>query len=233
RHHILFSFLGLVGTYSLINSHKIKFRYSFIVLLVAGYFISNKIVDIRRHGFVNYLLGEKIEKYEKVTKDYSTDKTTVYLNYVVDYYEEEDLRYGQSTLAIIFFWVPRKFWPEKPPQFGYWFIRDYLGGQKGFGDKFSAPASYLGVPYSDFAIVGVILISLFIGWLSNFVDEYFRKNSVFKSNKQVVILSFCLASFFFLPRQLNQFFSKFIVIVILLNFLFYINRISLVYKNDK
>jgi len=229
RHNIVYSFLILVGSYSLLNVNKIKFKVSYILLIVVGFILSNTIVEARRHGLINYITGNKIEKYLRTEKNKAptTDKTVKYMSYVVDYYENNDYRLGQSTSALLFFWVPRKFWNEKPPQFGFWFIREYLGGQKGFGDKFSAPASYLGVPYSDFGILGIFIVSILIGYILFKVDIYFTKNKTIQSHKTIIIVSFCLASFFFLPRQLSQFFTKFIVILIFLNVLFYFNKFYL------
>ncbi|MDA0177915.1 MULTISPECIES: O-antigen polymerase [Mesoflavibacter] len=233
RHHILFSFLGLAGTYALINKTKFKFKIVYFILIISGYFISNKIVDIRRHGLLNYITGNKIERYIRDTSQLSTDKTVKYMSYVVDYYdrEENSYRYGKSSLAVIFFWVPRKIWNDKPPQFSYWFIREYLGGQKGFSDKFSAPGSYLAELYSDFGKIGVILISIFIGFLSNKIDLYFSKIKRIDSYKQIMILSFFLASFFFFPRQINQFFSKFVIVFIIISIIFKFNT-KLVYNNS-
>ena len=226
RHHILFSFFCLVGTYSLISRKKIKFRTVYLILIISGYFLSNMILDVRRHGFINYITGNKIERYLKHTSDINTDKTVNYMSYVVDYYdrEENSYRYGQSTLTVIFFWVPRTIWKDKPPQFAYWFIREYQGGEKGFSSKYSAPSSYLAEIYSDFGNLGVIFISLLIGYLSFRIDLYFYKSKVIESYKQILFVSFFLASFFFLARQLNQFFSKLLIVYIIIYILFFFNK---------
>lgn len=232
RHNIIFSFLGLIGSYSLLNINKIKFKFSYIILIIFGYLLSSVIVEARRDGLLNYITGDHIEKYKRKTEKPLTDKTAVYMSYVVDYYDKNEKRLGKSSAALLFFWVPRKFWNDKPPQFGFWFIREYLGGQKGFSDKFSAPSSYLGVPYSDFGFIGVFIISFLIGFLTSKVDHYFNKNKQIVNYKTVLIFSFCLASFFFLPRQLNQFFSKFIVVIIFLNIIFYFNKYYFLTKNQ-
>jgi len=227
RHNILYSVIVLIGVYSLQKNKKVKFKTSYILILYVGFLASNVIKEARQYGYKNYFFGnqEEIARKRVVIND-STEKTTVYMSYVVDYYNENSYRYGKSTGSILLFWVPRKIWHDKPELFGYWFIREYLSDQKrlGFGDRYSAPASYLATPYSDFGLIGVILVSGFIGFLLNKVDVYFRKNRYTKDYKKMIIISFCLAGFFFLPRQLNQFFSKTLILYLFITVLFMFNK---------
>ena len=229
RHNILYSFFGLVGCAALVKFSKFKFKSIYLVFLLVAYFASNTMLEARKHGFFNYIKGNTNERYSKLEKNI-TDQTTVYMSYVVDYYEEKPLVYGTSTATILFFWIPRNLWPDKPPQFSYWFIREYLGGQKGFNDKHSTPASYLGVPYSDFGYLGVILTSLLIAFLLNRLDKYFRKNQMLSDYKRLVFVSFFLASIFFLPRQLSHLVSKVLILYLIITVIFYFTNKTFVIK---
>ncbi len=231
RHNVLYSFFGLLACFSLVKFSKFKFKPIYLLFLFLAYFVSNTMLEARKHGFINYITGNINPRYAKLEKNV-TDQTTVYMSYVIDYYDEKPLLYGKSTATILFFWIPRKIWPDKPPQFSYWFIREYLGGQIGFNSKHSAPGSYLSVPYSDFGYTGIVLISIFIGFLLNRLDMYFRKNRMLNDYKKLVFVSFFLASIFFLPRQLSHLVSKVLMLYLLLGILFYLNKTKFILKTN-
>lgn len=232
RHNILYSFFGLVGCAALVKISKFKFKSIYLIFLLVAYFASNTMLEARKHGFLNYITGNTNEKYSNLEKNI-TDQTTVYMSYVVDHYDETPLVYGTSTATILFFWIPRSLWPDKPPQFSYWFIREYLGGQKGFNDKHSTPASYLSVPYSDFGYIGVILTSLLIAFLLNRLDKYFRKNQMLGDYKKLIFVSFFLASVFFLPRQLSHLVSKVFILYLIITVIFYFSNNTFVIKKQE
>ena len=223
RQNILYSVIVLLGVFSLTKLAKLKFKFKYLIVLYIAFLGSNVIKEARQYGYIDYIFGseQKVKKRRYLNKD-KTEKTTLYMGYVVDYYEDNNYRYGKSTGAIMLFWVPRKLWNDKPPIFGYWFIREYFSHKKllGFGDKYSAPSSYLATPYSDFGFMGVLFISWVIAFVLNKVDLYFRKNAHTLDYKKMIIISFCLAGFFFLPRQLNQFFSKTLIVYFFLQIIF-------------
>ncbi len=230
RHYLLYSALTLLGTFTLLRLKMFKFKPTHLVLLVMAYFMSNLVLEARKHGFLNYITGNINEKYDRLEKKV-TDQTTVYMSYVLDYYDDRPFEYGSSSAAILLFWVPRTIWHDKPPQFGYWFIRAYYGGQKGFGDKHSAPASYLAAVYSDFGYLGIIGISYFFGYLFSFSDRFFNRQGSISDYRKVILIAFFLASAFFLPRQLSHLFNKFTILFFFLFFLFYLEKYRLVVNN--
>jgi len=229
RHHILYSFLTMIGCYTLLKLKKFELKSQHILILILAYFVSNTVLEARKYGLLNYLTGKKDKRYSRLKRTI-TDETTVYMGFVLDYYNKNNFEYGSSTAAILMFWIPRSIWHEKPTQFGYWFIRAYYGGEKGFSSKHSAPASYIAPVYSDFGYLGVITLSLLIGYLLNYADTYFNRKKEIEDFRKLILIAFFLASAFFLPRQLSHLFSKFVILFFLLQTILKLSSYKLVNK---
>ena len=63
---------------------------------------------------------------------------------------------GESSGAVLVFWVPRAIWPDKPTMMGYWLPRAfYYDGY--FAEGFSAAQGFCGNAYMDFGFWGAVL----------------------------------------------------------------------------
>jgi oligosaccharide repeat unit polymerase len=87
------------------------------------------------------------------------------------HFEKNEHLYGASSSFILYFWIPRSFWPEKPTMLGYWFIRQY---RDGFGDGHSASFGFTGDLYADFGLFSLIIV-FFLGRLLKITDNYRRR----------------------------------------------------------
>lgn len=82
---------------------------------------------------------------------------------LIDYFSKHDHLYGLSSGFLLYFWVPRFLWPDKPNMLSYWIIRKY---EDGFSEGHSASVGFLGDLYADFgvgAFFAMPLIGLFMG----------------------------------------------------------------------
>ncbi len=67
--------------------------------------------------------------------------------------------YGQSFVEIVYSWVPRAFWPDKPRSFSIRYGEDVFSFTQGVGREFFAP-SYSGEWLLNFGVPGLVL-----GWM--------------------------------------------------------------------
>jgi oligosaccharide repeat unit polymerase len=120
------------------------------------------------------------------------DMTSLMFNY----FETNDHKYGESSSFILYFWVPRTVWEEKPTMLGYWLIRKF---RSNFSDGHSTSFGFTGDFYADFGVYSVIPIfctGFFLGW----AEEY-RVNAMKSNGFKIVIGAMMLPYFFFFVRS--------------------------------
>lgn len=104
------------------------------------------------------------------------------------YFENHDLKYGECTGMIFYFWIPRKVWEDKPTQLDYWMPRYFNPELAG---TFSSASGFTGEVRADFGLFSYLFMILF-GFLLRkvntmlIVSDYGRKKSY--STLYVVIL---------------------------------------------
>jgi oligosaccharide repeat unit polymerase len=81
---------------------------------------------------------------------------------MIGYFETHPFLYGQSSGFLLYFWVPRSIWPEKPKMLGYWMVRA-TDSDVGFSSGHSASYGFCGDFYADFGMFGAIFFSFGIG----------------------------------------------------------------------
>lgn len=98
------------------------------------------------------------------------------------YFRKNDHLYGESSSFILYFWVPRQLWPDKPEMLGFWFIREY---RQGFASGHSASFGFTGDFYADFGWFALIPIAG-LGGLLGIAENY--KNKKFKTGGFGIII---------------------------------------------
>jgi oligosaccharide repeat unit polymerase len=202
RFPLLFSVLGFViVTYSKFPSKKFNFKSSFLIVfsLLVLIFGSEAMKSFRTFGF------ESNKKNNVFQVDYDgdtnipasilslgspegvIDMTTL----LFDYFEHHDHMYGKSTGFILYFWVPRVIWPDKPTMLGNWLIREY---RSGFGSGHSSSFGFTGELFSDFRYFSLIFI-FFIGRLLAKANAF--KDRAFNSNSYQLIIGAMLFPYVF------------------------------------
>lgn len=81
------------------------------------------------------------------------------------------ITYGRQLLGVIFFFVPRSLWPDKPIGSGY-----LVAHENGyFFDNLSM--NFFGEGYINFGLIGVILFALFLGYINARMDRKYWKEA--------------------------------------------------------
>lgn len=95
------------------------------------------------------------------------------------------ITYGNQLLGVVFFWVPRSFWPSKPVGSGSYIAKEtHLPFT-----NLSMP--YMGEGYLNFGLLGLILFSVVLAYIFAKLDSNywkFNNNNNFTSLKYYLIL---------------------------------------------
>lgn len=116
------------------------------------------------------------------------------------HFEKNEHLYGASSSFILYFWIPRSFWPEKPTMLGYWFIRQY---RDGFGDGHSASFGFTGDLYADFGLFSLIIV-FFLGRLLKIADNYRRRAFISGGYNTILGAMFYPFVFFFVRSPITS-----------------------------
>ncbi|WP_277679718.1 O-antigen polymerase [Gracilibacillus dipsosauri] len=207
RYFILYSAGTFFVAYMYYNMKPIR-RFSVVILFCLLAFFSASIISALRGGGISGLVQADTMNLHLDR----TEATVKYMTMVVDHYDTNDFTLGSSTLANFVFWIPRSMWPEKPTMFGYWFIREYYGTSFAGGRTLSAPASFLAETYADFGVLGIFVLSLFLGYILLRIDLNLLNASNAFSIMKVIVFSL-VPIVFFLPRQINVPLTSFVGIL--------------------
>lgn len=82
---------------------------------------------------------------------------------------EFEFQWGKTLLASVLFWVPRSLWPSKPPGLGFQYTLWFRPDLASVGH--SMVGSYLGEPYVNFGIMGLVIAPLVLGTVLGLIDR--------------------------------------------------------------
>jgi len=205
RFPLLFSLLGFFIVVQSKYLNKLAFKHYLVISLVMfglaygatimKHFRSSSTKDTTFVFFDNNaersnlptILAESIMSPEGVV-----DMTSLMFRY----FETNDHLYGSSSSFLLYFWVPRQVWPDKPTMLGHWFIREH---RSGFAEGHSASFGFTGDLYADFGLFSLFFI-LLVGRLLKYAENF--KNAFFKvGNYNVVIGAMLYPYVFFFVRS--------------------------------
>lgn len=109
--------------------------------------------------------------------------------------ENNFITYGNQLLGVLFFFIPRVFWPSKPVGSGY-----EMAEQTGYAfNNISMP--FLGEGYVNFGLSGVLIFSFIIGNLMARIDYHFSIINLRHTNSyNLALYYFLIGSLFFMLR---------------------------------
>lgn len=189
RFPLLFSFLGFAIVIQFKNKKKFKFKnyIQIMFILLSLLYASDAMKALRGAGFsaTNETL-QKTEKYTNFTRYvngyFSQEGVIDMTSLMFRHFSSHPHLNGSSTSFILYFWIPREFWHDKPTMLGYWFIREYRGG---FGEGHSASFGFTGDLFADFGLFSLIPV-FFLGRLLKIGDRF--KDEALKSGNFKMIL---------------------------------------------
>lgn len=112
-------------------------------------------------------------------------------NLLFNHFSRNDHLYGSSSSFILYFWVPREVWPNKPTMLGHWFIREY---RSGFAEGHSASFGFTGDLYADFGLLSLLFV-FFLGRMLKYAENF--KSVAFKKGGYSLILGAMLFPYVF------------------------------------
>lgn len=112
------------------------------------------------------------------------------------YTQSHSYTYGKSFGAVVYFWIPRFIWEDKPTLIDHWLIREY----ESVGPGFSTASSFCGELFMDFGYFCVVLCFFFGGIMARldaYVERVFCTHEFFPT----VVSGLVLGWAFFMTRS--------------------------------
>ena len=157
RFPLLYAFTGFILV-SILNYKSISnFKRAIILIVPFGLLAAGGIVMKQiRNGAFGDNTSLEIKKYGRgvpqIVSSYMSDEGVLDMtSLMMKHFEHHPHTYGKSVGFLLYFWVPRDIWPEKPTMLGYWFVRLY---RTGFSTGHSTSFGFAGELFAD------------VGWFS-------------------------------------------------------------------
>jgi hypothetical protein len=208
RFVLLFSMIGIIVVYMSANDRRWSWRKLLTAIcLMLGLLYSTVIMkEIRSGGShfpaivaggvgdMTWLAEPNLAKFaeEFLSPEGVIDMTALMFRY----FDTHPHLYGLSTSYLLYFWVPRSIWEEKPTMLGHWLIREY---RSGFSEGHSVSFGFIGDLYADFGLFS--LIAIFMLGSGLFSLELFRRKMNANKGLGVVFGAMLYPYVFFFVRS--------------------------------
>ncbi|SEN48718.1 oligosaccharide repeat unit polymerase [Mesobacillus persicus] len=227
RFNVAVVYIGLI----LLMFSSFKKNRLFIFVFFLAFIIVFPLINVfRRYSLFDIPDGVVFQTISDISDNFLTGHydsfTMIIYSYI--YTNEYGISFGYQLLGPLLFFIPRSIWPSKPIGSGAYILEAY-------GHSFtngSAPLIAEGI--INFGIFGVIILALFFGKISAYLDKVYWENVKFEhSTILAVFYPFSLSLFFFMNRgDLQNTFAFFVshlsifLIIIWIN-----NQFAKVFKN--
>lgn len=116
---------------------------------------------------------------------------------------ENIITYGRQLLGVLFFWIPRSFWPNKPIGSGA-----YTANEEGFYFD-NVSCNYFAEGYINFGFFGIMFFVILLSYISSRFDKYYWEVIVKENNNyfHVIYLVLIGVLFFILRGDLMSSFA--------------------------
>jgi oligosaccharide repeat unit polymerase len=202
RFKLLFAFIPyciISGLINVSNPTK-KTNIMLIILIVASSMISSIMKDNR------YMSVSELAMDDYIVDEYSNSRWSVKLGtklspegiiqvmkYADDYFENHDLRYGIESSNILYRWIPRKIWPNKPTTLDHWLIRYY----ENVPDTHSTSSGFIGVFRADFGWLAALLFAFLIGMMIARINVYMNRMCTDNTSSIEYVMAVAMIPFVF------------------------------------
>ncbi len=175
-----------------------------------------------QEGLFRLLIQEKESERILIGSNESViDQTSLMMDFFRDH---EHLR-GMSSAYLLYFWIPRKVWPDKPTMLGYWLFRE-TRGSKGFSKGHSYSLGFTGETYADFGYLGAVFSSFLLGLLLAHLDLFVKHKVDVGHTTGLILAATCYGyAFFFVRSPLTASFNMIGVICVYFVFRMSIDKV--------
>jgi len=201
RFPLLFSLVGFVLTVSSMQSIQRSTIKWVITLGITGFFLVSitaymkefrSVSSISKSTTANNFTSVPQQVAGALGHEGVIDMTTLLINH----FEDNDHLFGASSSFLLYFWIPRAFWEDKPTMLGYWLVRKYRGG---FSEAHSVSFGFTGELYSDFGYASLIFLFMLGRVLRK--AENFRRAAFQEKGYSVILAAMLYPYVFFFVRS--------------------------------
>ena len=163
RFMLLFAALPFLIVLGVISVNKQSMRRhtiavsTMIILAMAANFAK----EVRNFGILEY--QNKIEYLDdnyphsflgNAAREMSPEGCVKMNRMAMDYFSSHDFHYGKETAFILYFWIPRSIWKDKPVMLDYWLIRKY----EDVAVNHSSASGFMGEIFADFGYFSLVVL---------------------------------------------------------------------------
>ncbi|MGB5981057.1 MAG: hypothetical protein WBG46_02830 [Nonlabens sp.] len=205
RFPLLFSVLGFILVAS-IKFSTTKFNLKKVIIIISSLILLLVVAEFmktfRLRGLNNseVVFQEDIHESETVHEwvlNYGSPEGVLVMNTLLfEHFEHRPHLYGSNIGFLLYFWIPRSLWSDKPTLLGNWFVRIY---QSGFSEDHSVSFGFAGELYADFGYYSLLLV-FFIGRLLKNANS-FLISAMNSKGFQLVLGAMLLPYSFFFVRS--------------------------------
>jgi oligosaccharide repeat unit polymerase len=112
-----------------------------------------------------------------------------------------ELMYGKENAFILYFWIPRVIWHNKPVMTGYWLVRQLTSNK--YSQAMSFSGGFIFPAIVDFGVFWGTLFCVFYGILIGYFEILFQKYRFAKLNPMILIISLLIFTVAFMMRSLQ------------------------------
>lgn len=175
------------------------FGLGFLFLVVLNYIKLNRNAGDEKQEF-SLLTNESSVSFPKQLASFGSDEGVVYgTAMMLKYIKEKDYLYGEASSFILYFWVPRDLWKDKPLQISHWLVREY--STTNYSGVHSAAYGFWGELFIDFGYFSLpIFLALGLGMKKLDV----RRSYCFRHPNYQIVLYSLLFPYLFLSVRSPQ-----------------------------
>lgn len=206
RFHLLFSVIPYFVLIGLMDVRRISWKKNVMVfsVLLVLLVVSSFLKENRNNAFSDW---ETVEQNDDASKKeflsvklahQMSPEGVVQMTYLANkYFSTHPLSYGRESTFILYFWIPRAIWPEKPTQLDYWLIREF---NKRVPDGHSTASGFTGELRADFGMFSLLFVFLG-GMLLRRGDVFAERVFCFSNDMNMIFAAILFPYVFFLIRS--------------------------------
>lgn len=177
RFKFLFSILPFLLVANLlqvreVNFKKMVFLFGFALLFIcfSSFLKTNRDHNYAGISFKNGSFDDErnVELFSaKLAREMSPEGIVGMTKLAEDYFSKNPHTYGVQSSFILYFWIPRSFWPNKPTLLDYWLIRKY----EKTSPAYTTSSGFVGELRADFGMFSLICV-FFLGMILKYLESY-------------------------------------------------------------
>ncbi len=122
------------------------------------------------YGEYSYTSERESDILYNTAKELSPEGIIGMMGMADNYYKHHDLEHGKESAYMLYFWVPRSLWEEKPTPIDHWLIRKY----EVVVEEHSTSLGFLGFLRADFGWIA-LLFAILWGIIIKRCDNYINR----------------------------------------------------------